>query len=231
MRIKWHVIVFFIAFALVQCMFVVWHQKLSSEALLCNIVSSSPLTSFTDSLRNENKPSHNDDEQRLDLKELREIGVKPRAFEQWPNDTAFPCLPPDDKWWHPLVLRSPAHEGLLFVKEMKTGSSTMAGVTIRIARNMARRLYNKQFRLCKLRFDHTSASFLDYGNRNKKKSFLFTIIREPTSRAISQFFHFHVSRKGRTIRLQLSTYTAQVSIPRSLLSKRLVHETIYTSNK
>ena len=144
MKIKWPVVVFFIAFALVQiCMFVVW-QKLSSEALLCNIVSSSPLTSFTDSLRNENKLSHNDDEKRLDLNDLREIGVKPRAFAKWSNDTDFPCVPPDDKWWHPLVLRSPAHEGILFVKEMKTGSSTMAGVTIRIARNVARRLIQQQ---------------------------------------------------------------------------------------
>jgi hypothetical protein len=197
MKIKWPVVVFLIAFALVQfCMFVAW-QRLSSEALLCNVVSSIPLASFTDSRRNEIKPSHNDqdNEKRLDLNELKEIGVKPRAFAKWSNDTDFPCFPPDDKWWHPLVLRSPAHEGLLFVKEMKTGSSTMAGVTIRIARNVGRRLFGKKFRLCKLRFDHTSASKLDYGNRNKKKSFLFTVIREPTSRAISQFFHFHVSRE------------------------------------
>lgn len=197
MMTRWAVGLFFFAFILVQLSILVMYQKLSSDALLCNIVSSSALTSFPDSILRETVISRVDDKQkRRDFNELTNAGVKLRAFPKWPIDTAFPCVvPPDDKWWHPLVLRSPAHEGLLFVKEMKTGSSTMAGVTIRIARNVASRLYNGKHRLCKLRFDHTSASKLEYGNRNKKKSFLFTIIREPTSRAISQFFHFHVSRE------------------------------------
>jgi hypothetical protein len=35
---------------------------------------------------------------------------------------------------------------------------------------------------------------LEYAIRNPTKSFLWTIIRDPTKRAVSQFFHFQVSR-------------------------------------
>jgi hypothetical protein len=128
----------------------------------------------------------------VELDALKKAGVKPRAFPKWSN--AFPCHAPDKKWWHPLVLRTPAYEGLLFVKEMKTGSSTMAGVVIRIARNMAKRL-GRKYALCKTRYDHQSAIRQDYRNRDPKRSFLFTMIREPASRVKSQFFHFEVSRK------------------------------------
>ena len=48
------------------------------------------------------------------------------------------------------------------------------------------------------RFDHGPwdhpAHFL-YKSRNAQKSFLWTVIREPTQRVISQFFHFEVSRR------------------------------------
>ena len=82
--------------------------------------------------------------------------------------------------------------GFLLQKEMKTGSSTVSGVAIRIALNMARRL-GKTYNICKSRFDHTYAYKMDFAKRDKKKSFLWTIIREPNSRAASSFFHFKVS--------------------------------------
>lgn len=173
-------------FVLVQIfMFSSW-QSLTSDRHLCGSSFESPL--FETKI-----PVVDTKERRAEADLLKEAGVKPRAFPKWSR--GFPCLPPDDHWWHPQILRSPSHEGLLFVKEMKTGSSTVAGIVIRIARNMARRLHKGKYRLCKLRFDHTSALRLDYGNRDKKKSFLFTIIREPSHRVTSQFFHFDVSRK------------------------------------
>ena len=196
MKHRWAAAAFFFAFGTVQmCMLLAW-QRLSSDALLCNIASPVSI-SLKDLFWNETITSHQDgSKKRKELKVPKKAGVQPRAFPRWSHDVPFPCVvPPDEQWWHPQILRTPSHEGLLFVKEMKTGSSTMAGVTIRIARNVARRLYKRKYRLCKLRFDHTSAFKQDYGNRNKKKSFLFTIIREPTSRAVSQFFHFHVSRE------------------------------------
>jgi hypothetical protein len=40
-----------------------------------------------------------------------------------------------------------------------------------------------------------AASALNFGQRNRERSFLWTILRDPTKRAVSQFFHFEVSRK------------------------------------
>lgn len=119
-------------------------------------------------------------------------GVIPRAFPVWSEP--FPCFVPDLHWWKTEVVRSPASRGFLFVKEMKTGSSTVTGVTLRIAQVMAKRL-KKKFNICKSRFDHSLAFKLKYGKRDRKKSFLWTVIREPNKRATSQFFHFQVSRE------------------------------------
>jgi len=121
-----------------------------------------------------------------------EEGVIPRAFPVFTEP--FPCVEPEKEWGRTKVLRSPASEGFFFMKEMKTGSSTVAGVSIRIAMNMARRL-GKEYEICKARFDHTYAYQMEFGKRDRKKSFLWTIIREPNSRAASQFFHFKVSRE------------------------------------
>jgi len=46
-----------------------------------------------------------------------------------------------------------------------------------------------------MRIDHSSARKLEYSRRNKKRSFLVSLLRDPTKRAISQYFHFRVSDK------------------------------------
>jgi hypothetical protein len=122
-------------------------------------------------------------------------GVIPRSFPKWNYKLKDMCVSPDADWWSVETQRTPAKEGILFVKEMKTGSSTLAGVTIRIARALARRHHPGRFRLCNLRFDHCPAYRMEYKNRIKERSFLWTVLRDPTKRAISQFFHFQVSRE------------------------------------
>lgn len=118
-----------------------------------------------------------------------------RAFPKW-QYPELPCVQAEVNWYLPHVLRSPAKEGILFVRNMKTASSTLAGVAIRIARSMARRQSNNNVKgaMCKVRFDHTPAFQLQYGQRNKSKSFLWSFVRDPTNRAVSEFFHFGVSR-------------------------------------
>lgn len=118
-------------------------------------------------------------------------GVIPRAFPTWSGP--FPCFEPEEDWYVPGVQRSPAQVGLLYAKEMKTGSSTLSGVNIRIARGVAQRT-SSGFKICKSRFDHSMATTMHYANRIKDKSFLWTVIRDPTKRSTSQFFHFQVSR-------------------------------------
>lgn len=122
-------------------------------------------------------------------------GVVVRAFADWPKDVALPCgeYPMPKRWHHPKVMRSPTKEGYLFVKEMKTGSSTVGGVVLRIARNVARR--KEQPFMCVNRIDHTAARDMEYINRDKARSFLFTVLRNPQKRVTSQFFHFFVSRE------------------------------------
>ena len=131
---------------------------------------------------------HFDDDDDTSLLDLE--GVIPRAFPTFADP--FPCVEPEKDWAKTSVLRSPASEGFFFMKEMKTGSSTVAGVALRISLNMARRL-GRQYEICRARFDHTFAWKMEFGKRDRKKSFLWTIIREPNSRAASQFFHFEVS--------------------------------------
>lgn len=87
----------------------------------------------------------------------------------------------------------PSHRGLLYVKPHKTASSTWAGVSLRIARNEARRT-KLESQFCDSRVEHGTAIDYDYRNRNESESFLWSSIRDPTRRFVSYFFHFRVSK-------------------------------------
>jgi Sulfotransferase family len=119
-------------------------------------------------------------------------GVKARAFQPWSGDD-IPCFEPEVQWRDYDTQMKPTRTGLVFIKTFKTGSSTASGISLRIARNAARR-QGKAFEICKSRHDHAWAGSLVGQNRVKPESFLWTIVRDPTSRVLSQFFHFHVSR-------------------------------------
>ena len=133
-----------------------------------------------------------------------------KAFPRWSHPT-FPCGPvvtsiPD------MGARSSTKTGLLYIKEMKTGSTTLSGVTARIARNVAQRQYKKTQQqsngtstttsitadtstmACTSRFVHLRAR--RFYDRDRTQSFLWSVVREPTTRMISKFFHFAVSRDG-----------------------------------
>jgi hypothetical protein len=171
-------------------------------------------------------------------------GIVPRAFEAWPENQTLPCFPPDGN----VVLRLSknkdrdktsytknsndveAKQGFFFLKPFKVGSSTAAGVNLRIARGVAmrnRRRRRRQrremqqrsllqqldqqpppeeeeeplqpYEFCNARFDHGNwqRPGLRFAKRNRhdKQSFLWTVVREPTARLVSMFFHFHVSRR------------------------------------
>jgi Galactose-3-O-sulfotransferase len=79
----------------------------------------------------------------------------------------------------------------LFVKTYTTGASTAAGINIRIARNEAQR--QGKDAMCKTRFDREAASQI-FPKRDPAKSFAWTVVRDPTMRLVSLFFHFDVSR-------------------------------------
>ena len=124
-------------------------------------------------------------------------GVFARAFPLWPPHWRLPCFPAEETWYSSYTLRTPAYQGFLFVKPMKTGGSTAVGVHLRIARNVARKqqpMTYPNMSMCQTRHDHSGAAQLGFAFRDRQQSFLWTILRDPTSRAISEFFHFEVSR-------------------------------------
>jgi hypothetical protein len=124
-------------------------------------------------------------------------GVVARAYKPWPAESPLPCFPAETEWDSMKVQFSPSKKGFLYLKPYKTASSTASGVNLRIARNVARR-QKGDIEICKTRFDHGPDYYPGttlFKDRDPTKSFLWTIIRDPTSRAVSHFFHFEVSRK------------------------------------
>lgn len=119
---------------------------------------------------------------------LDSLAVQPRPFPLW--NKPLPCVPPEDNR-NRKIGGTPVKDGFLFVKSPKTGSSTGAGIHLRIASNIGRR---NGLEACKNSFRHIKA--FKFANRNPTKSFLWSIVRDPKSRSISEFFHFQVSRRG-----------------------------------
>jgi len=107
------------------------------------------------------------------------------------------------------VQRTPSRHGFLFVKLLKSAGSTGAGINIRIARNVARRQQQQQnrteqqrnFEVCNLRYLHGRAGpgRYHYRKRVKQGSYLWTLLRNPVDRYLSEFFHFEHSRLGRPV--------------------------------
>jgi hypothetical protein len=132
-------------------------------------------------------------------------GVRARPFtphsysKNHPNQNqTLPCISTEANWRDGSVQNTPSDVGFLFLKAFKTGSSTSLGVNLRMARNVARRQQQQDdkdnnFEICRSRFDHAWASDR-YANRKVDDSFLWSVIRSPAKRIISQFFHFEVSR-------------------------------------
>lgn len=79
-------------------------------------------------------------------------------------------------------------KGLLFVKLKKTGSSTGAGVTLRIRDNLSKRLthFNRTDpgNNCFARYRHDPARELHFQKRDPSQSFLWSIVREPAQRTL-----------------------------------------------
>eukprot|EP00924_Labyrinthula_sp_SR-Ha-C_P012865 augustus_masked-scaffold_12-processed-gene-1.9-mRNA-1 protein AED:1.00 eAED:1.00 QI:0/0/0/0/1/1/4/0/1037 len=113
---------------------------------------------------------------------------------------------PDHEIWRHTGLRC----NLIYVKLKKTASSTMAGV----ARGIAARskLYNfkgvhvttkrkrANYNQCKVISNHEPEPYELPEVINKeirKNTFLFTFVRNPRKREISEYFHLHVSRGNR----------------------------------
>lgn len=122
------------------------------------------------------------------------LEIYPRAFLPWNiDDNPLPCFEPEKDWLRFKVGDTASREGFLFIKVPKTASSTGAGINLRVAHGLARR---RNFEICKNRFRHGYARDFEINERDKNKSFAWSIVRDPTARIISEFFHFEVARGG-----------------------------------
>ena len=120
------------------------------------------------------------------------FNITPRAYPYWPIGMKLPCY---ERPWSKTEeerAKKDRTKGFLFLKPIKVGSSTAMGVNLRIAENEALR-QNKNYTRCTATHGHGKGYY--YRNRIPDQSFLWSLIRNPTSRAISEFFHFKVSRE------------------------------------
>lgn len=167
-----------------------------------SVLSPSPRSGVSDSLMMESSRQQRNKGSNNGENEKRLVGVQPAVdkpkghidysdyhgpFKVYTKfEHPFPCFPAEK----PLMLTTPAHEGVLFQRPMKTGSTTMTGIVLRLAHNRGK---DYGVTKCKHRTMHGTGKAFDFYHRDKTKSFLFSIIREPQARSLSQAFHFEIS--------------------------------------
>ncbi len=126
--------------------------------------------------------------------EFTNLFVSPKQFNKYTYN--FPCI---NRSSH----KKEAHGGgggLHYVKVHKTASSTIAHVTNQIAKNHGKN--------CLYYNSHSEAYHFDNlkkrnrPHNNVKGTFLFTVVREPTKRAISDFYWRPVSQEGLEVNLE-----------------------------
>jgi len=130
-------------------------------------------TSTTRSLKIDNSRVFRNEEEIM-----KQLNIKP--YEIWDRSKQpFPCVPED----------GPKNQGIFYIKVPKTSSSTLAHVTSRMAAKESERQGFPTDKMCKTHdpMIHASASDLNCGKRDKKKSFLWTVIRHPNDRAVSHY--------------------------------------------
>lgn len=128
------------------------------------------------------------------------------------------CLPPSHRpnilvKRPQLLLEQATHTtvGLMFVKNTKAASSTGAGVTLRIAEQVGKRVLldvdNKNHTTilphqqlaassCVRNWTHAFANYRGHAGRDPRRSLLWSIVRHPAKRDISAFVFFQQARLG-----------------------------------
>lgn len=135
-----------------------------------------------------------------------------RSFVPWNQTKApLPCIIDNDRessWdtFNGYIQNQPSDSGLLFIKIEKAASTSLAGVSARIARAIAHKVDANVTRLtpedglgttvpkiCKSRSLHLwSKRTKKFSTRNKEQSFLWTFLKDPTKRLLSIYFYFIV---------------------------------------
>lgn len=146
--------------------------------------------------------------------QFQEIKIQERAFQSWYNHHDFPCVyDSNDR----NGLQESKDTGIVFIKLQKCASTTVAQIIQRISNTYGSRILTasntnsgdqKNPMKCKLHDSHGFAFNLPNLNQRQRdngKSFLFTFIREPMERFISDFYYHRVSKNNITVSLSKFT--------------------------
>jgi hypothetical protein len=128
--------------------------------------------------------------------------VRPECIARRAASMARSFIPAQHQTWRVQVLppvdppnTSYKYSGLIYVKVPKTGSSTIAGVALRIARTHH----------VEVHYDHSSGQ--EYGaesSRDPLHSLLFASIRDPAERALS-YLAYEASRNGQEMSMNVES--------------------------
>ena len=116
-----------------------------------------------------------------------------RVFPVW-NRSTTPY-----SWCH---TQEETNSGILFVKLNKCASSTGMGVSLRIADTLGRRLLgNNNNSHCVIRYRHGWAGTGDrqYLSRKADRSVLWSMLRHPAPRVLSDYFFYQASRRSKNV--------------------------------
>jgi len=117
-----------------------------------------------------------------------------KIFKKWGK--TIPCFPPIPEDLYGKAYKekkSKLHGGLMYIKVPKTGSSTLAGINLRIAHRHLPQ--NSKLKRCRATYRHVKASKMKELLLPKNTTFMWTFIRNPASQFVSEYFHFKVGRK------------------------------------
>ena len=119
-----------------------------------------------------------------------------RVFQPWDGDSTYSwCIPEDPNNPSPPALHSGADAvGLIYIKSYKTASSTLEGICLSIAHNIARRHYNNSTTPC-IHYNRHEFADKRHHQRRGNPSILYSFVRKPDNRDLSHVFHFEVGRK------------------------------------
>ena len=125
----------------------------------------------------------------------------PRVYPPWNSTTHSWCGDEADYDNH-------TQAGLIYAKVHKAASSTLAGVTLRVAENYGRRRRPNRNTTndngenddatasssCATQYHHANST--DYHERDRTRSFMYSSIRHPASRAVSWVFYVKSGKQG-----------------------------------
>ena len=120
-----------------------------------------------------------------------------RVFEPWNGDSTYSwCIPEDPNNPSPPSLHSGTDAvGLIYIKSYKTASSTLEGICLSIAHNIARRHFNSSQTPC-IHYNRHEFADKRHHQRRGNPSILYSFVRQPDKRDLSHVFHFEVGRKN-----------------------------------